>query len=143
MKRRTVLRAMPVATTAVLAGCSGGNGSDDPVVSVTMDWFDPIQRSVDVGATVTWVNEDNTILPEHTVQSKRIHDAATAWEFEATLEESGDEASHTFDREGVYTYVDPNSPDECLCGAILVGDASLDDPSALYCEPVSGGGCAN
>lgn len=140
MNRRTYLATATTSMTLALAGCSSGVDSGKSVVSVKEKWFDPIQRSVEVGTTVTWVNDDMTILPEHTVTSEQIHENAATWEFDATLEETDDEVSYTFEQEGIYTYIDNNAGEDCMCGAILVGDVSLDNPKTLPCESASGGG---
>lgn len=141
MNRRTVLQAISVTTIPVVAGCMGEDGSDgsgDPVVEVHEQWVDPVQLSVDVGATVTWRNEDSTVLPQHTLINQQIHEEATEWDFEATFEETGDEATYTFDEAGLYTYIEENAGEDCMCGGILVGDVSLNEP--LPCEPAAGGG---
>jgi plastocyanin len=60
---RVSLRIAIVAL--VLAGCSAGAGaSASPVATTTVDLpksykFDPAAITVDVGATVTWTNNDN------------------------------------------------------------------------------------
>lgn len=141
MKRRELLALSAVAGAAI-AGCLGGGDSsnpDDPTVSVSGMGYEPRNLSVDVGTTVTWVNENETILPEHTVTSSKLFDEAADWEFDERLEEKGDEASHTFERDGLFTYVGTIKGEDCMCGVVAVGDASYDDP--LPCDPVAGGGC--
>lgn len=137
-------RALGLAAAAgsALAGCAGGDTTsegDDPTVSVTRLGYDPRNLSVDVGTTVTWVNENGTILPKHTVTSKPFLDRSAEWSFDATLAEEGDEASYTFEEAGLYTYVGTVKGESCMCGVVAVGDASYDEP--LPCSPVTGGGC--
>ena len=65
----TSWRTLPVAILAVaviaLAGCSGGATTNaSPVATTTVDLpksykFAPAPTVVDVGATVTWTNDDN------------------------------------------------------------------------------------
>lgn len=139
MDRRTFLRAAAVALPSI-AGCSSGSTtSSDPTVSVSGMGYRPRKLSIEVGETVTWVNENQTILPKHTVTAKQIHEDAVEWQFDKTLEKKGDEVSYTFEEPGIYTYVGTVKGEKCMCGAVLVGDVSLNDP--LPCSPVRGGGC--
>lgn len=139
MNRRDVLR-LSGAAGAALTGCLGGGGGErEPVVSVSRMGFVPQNISVETGATVTWVNENETVLPRHTVTSDPFLDRSAEWSFDAELAEEGDEASYTFEEDGLYTYVDAVSENDCRCGLVAVGDASYDDP--LPCSPVVGGGC--
>lgn len=108
-------------------------------MAVTRTGYDPRNLSVDAGTTVTWVNENSTILPEHTVTSEPILDRSAEWSFDVTLAEEGDEASYTFEEPGLYTYVGTVKGEDCMCGVVAVGDASYDDP--LPCSRIRGGGC--
>lgn len=140
MKRRTLL-ALSVSAGAALGGCIGSGPSDDgpPTVDVTERWYEPDSLSVDVGTEVTWVNRDSTILPRHTVTSTKLVDGAEEWEFHEVLEEEGDEASHTFESEGLYGYYCDVEGERCMCGLVEVGDVSYDE--FLPCHPGKGGGC--
>ena len=141
MKRREVL-SLTAGAGVALAGCLGDGNSAvdrDPTVSVSGMGYDPRNLSIDVGETVTWVNENSTILPQHTVTSKSLFDGATEWEFDERLEAEGDEVSYTFEQEGLYTYVGEIKGEDCMCGVVAVGDVSYDDP--LTCSPIRGGGC--
>lgn len=141
MKRRDVLAAS-VAAGVALTGCQGGSdsdGSSDPVVAVTETGYEPRKLSVDVGTTVTWVNENSTAFQEHTVTSRAFLEASADWTFDEELPEEGAEVSYTFDAAGLYTYVGTIRGEDCMCGLVAVGDASYDDP--LPCSPVKGGGC--
>jgi len=137
MKRREVL-GLAVSTGAVLTGClGGGDGGDGGCVVSVMDMgFTPRNLSVEAGTTVTWVNENMTIVPEHTVTSEPILECSDEWSFDAELPEEGDEATHTFESDGLYTYVDRYDDDHC--GLVAVGDASYGKP--LPCAPAGGGG---
>lgn len=142
MKRRDVLAA-GVASSVALTGCVGGSdsdsdGSDDPVVAVSETGYDPRKLSVDVGTTVTWMNENSTAFQEHTVTSQGFLADSAEWSFDEELPEEGAEASYTFDAEGLYTYVGTVRGEDCMCGLVAVGDASYGDP--LPCSPAMGGG---
>lgn len=141
MKRREAIR-LSVVTGAALSGCLGNGSageSSEPRVSVTKRGYDPRNLSVDGGATVTWVNENSTPLPEHTVTSEPFLERSAEWSFDEKLEEEGDEVSYTFEEDGLYTYVGTVKGESCMCGLVAVGDASYGDP--LPCAPVAGGGC--
>lgn len=141
MKRRELL-ALSVSVGAAMAGCLSDDGpanSADPIVKVTSTGYTPQDLSVDVGTTVTWINENKTIVPGHTVTSKRLFEEAAEWDFDEELAEEGDEVSHTFDREGLYSYVGTIKGENCMCGVIEVGDVAYDEP--LPCSPIRGGGC--
>ena len=141
MHRREVLRLASL-TGVALAGCLGSDGGDqprEPVVSVGPRGYDPRKLSVDVGTTVRWVNENTTVLPRHTVTSRAFLDESTEWSFDAELPGEGAEATYTFERTGLFTYVGTIKGKHCMCGLVAVGDASYDDP--LPCSPVEGEMC--
>lgn len=143
MKRRTLLAGAATAATPLLAGCGGGgDGGDDgsePVISVSSTGYDPRKEYVDPGTTVTWVNENTSALSGHTVTAKQIVDGAEEWEFDERLSREGDEVSYTFEESGIYTYVGTVKGEDCMCGAILVGDADYGEP--MPCTFARGGGC--
>jgi len=141
IKRRELL-GLGVAAGVALTGCLGdgdSESSNDPVVSVSETRYNPRNLSVAVETTVTWVNDNSTIIPQHTVRSKPFLEESADWNFDEELSEEGDEVSYTFETEGLYTYVDTDKGEDCMCGLIAVGDVSYDDP--LPCSPVVGGGC--
>lgn len=146
MNRRTVL-ALGAGAVVPIAGCLGdtggsesnGNTVEKNTVEVSEMGYKPRKLSIDVGATVTWVNENSTVVPAHTVTSKQIIKGAEEWSLDERLEESGDTVSHTFEEAGLYTYVGTIKGEDCMCGLVAVGDASYGDP--LPCSPVRGGGC--
>jgi plastocyanin len=133
MRRRELLATGGTAL-ATLGGCLGGSGSTEPRIEVLAGEFEPMELPVDVGTAVTWVNRDERIMPRHEVESKQLVEAADDWEFRAPLDEQGDTASHTFEREGIYTYFDPTEGTvDCMCGLVAAGDVSFD--GRLPCGP--------
>lgn len=130
--RRRFLELTSLATVG-LAGCTdggaGGGGGDgtrmadvDTTVSLVDISFDPTRVTVDPGATVEWVNDDGTA---HDVTAAQFHDVAADWDIGTKLG-PGERTSHTFERAGVYEYACTIHGKESMCGAVLVGDASLD-----------------
>jgi len=115
VRRRTFVAASGGLVATALAGCTGG--SDDGLpdrVEVTMRTtpypeFDPDLAHVGVGGTVIWTLEsgthDTVAYHPDTHPPLRIPESATPWESEK-LRSVGDTFEHTFDREGVYDYVD-------------------------------------
>ncbi|MFB6169059.1 MAG: plastocyanin/azurin family copper-binding protein, partial [Haloferacaceae archaeon] len=68
----------------------------------------------------------------HDVKSATFHDTAAAWDYESSDLGQGDTATHTFDEAGVYEYYCTIHGRNTMCGAVLVGDVSLD--ATLPCE---------
>ncbi|WP_396611051.1 plastocyanin/azurin family copper-binding protein [Haloferax sp. S1W] len=101
-----------------------------PDVTITMrnTAFQTVRAEVETGATVEWVNEDGY---GHTVTSAQFHDGAESWSF-ARQVPGGGSVSHTFDSPGIYEYYCTIHGDGTMCGAVLVGGASLD--KSLPCE---------
>jgi plastocyanin len=128
-----------------LAGCSGdGNASEptdspaddgngDAVVSMVDTSFDPVTLAVDVGTTVEWVNEDSV---GHDVTAAQFHDAPIDWSFAESVS-GGGTASHTFESTGIYEYYCTIHGESRMCGAVVVGDASLTE--SLPCDDGGGG----
>lgn len=104
----------------------------DAVVEAVGTAFDPIRVDVGVGATVGWVNRDG--IP-HTVTSATFHDGAASWEKDGRFGPS-ETTRHTFEEAGIYEYYCTIHGEDVMCGAVLVGGATLD--GNLPCE--SGGG---
>lgn len=138
--RRRLLAAVAAGATPLVAGCLGDDDADpasptDTAGSATVamqgsNVFDPVRVSVPVGGTVTWENETVGTYADHTVTSTQFHDVAADWEMDETLGSRGS-TSRTFDAAGVYEYY-CTIHGEGMCGAVLVGDATLD--AALPCE---------
>lgn len=151
MKRRDLLAASGTAAVA-LAGCTNayGTGDDDATtdgggagsesgsgktVQMTGTAFEPVKLSVDTGTTVKWVNEDPY---EHNVQAAQLTEGAAEWDFESENLKEGDAATHTFESAGAYTYYCTIHGKGTMCGAVVVGDASLS--GSLPCSSGGGGG---
>ena len=84
--------------------------------------FDPRNVRVDVGATVTWTNED---VAGHTVTN-----ASDNWSFDETVD-GGATASHAFEASGVYDVYCRFHGTADLTGMsmkVAVGDATIDQP---------------
>ena len=143
MERRTFLRSAVVLSTPLIAGCSdgdgggdgsGGDGGDDgedvadATVTIGEDAFDPQRLEVDGGATVEWVNESET---DHTIVSGQFREESEEWDLELGVE-SGSNGVHSFDSEGIYEYHCDVHGAQSMCGAVLVGDVSLEGD--LPCE---------
>lgn len=91
--------------------------------------FVPNRLSIDPGTTVEWVNRDRF---GHDVQSAQFHDTAASWDhYSGTLGED-DTTEYTFESAGVYEYYCTIHGENTMCGAVLVGDVSLDQ--SLPCE---------
>ena len=116
------------------AGTADGTAGADTTVTVVNTAFDPVRASVDPGTTVEWVNEDGFT---HDVTSTRFHDSAAQWDIGEEVS-SGGSVTHTFDGEGVYEYYCTIHGESRMCGVVLVGGSSLDEP--LPCEGGDGGG---
>ena len=133
--RATDRRALIVGLGALVAvaGCTG-NGSQTTTILVRADTgAEPREATVDPGTEVTWRNEIMGPGQHETIVSTRLHEDAVSWEFEGELETYGDEVSHTFADPGIYTYAGARRGEDCICGAILVGDVELTD--SLPCYP--------
>lgn len=137
MRRRTFLGATGAVSTQLVAGCTGGSEPTvEETTDVTMidDQFDPRNISIETGATVTWTNEDDD---EHTVTS-----ASGNWETDTEVT-AGEEATHTFERDGVYDGYCRFHGDADLSGMsmkVSVGDASIENPLGGGDDGDSGGG---
>ena len=110
----------------------GSDGGGEATVTMVDTTFDPPTLSVAPGTTVAWVNEDDY---GHDVTAAQFHDSAADWDMSAAVA-AGGTTSHTFDAAGVYEYVCTIHGESSMCGAVVVGDASLDD--ALPCSGGSG-----
>lgn len=152
--RVTRRRFVTLATTGSLglAGCTGGDdggegqqsptettaptGTGDDTVGRSIEMvntaFDPIRVSVDPGTTVEWVNEDGF---DHDITAIQFHDNAADWSFSKTLS-GGESTTFTFEEMGVYEYYCSIHGEGTMCGAVLVGGATIE--SSLPCE--GGGG---
>jgi plastocyanin len=87
--------------------------------------FKPLRVSVATGGTVVWDNQSSGVYDSHTVTSAQFHEAAASWSFDETFE-GGETLSHTFDSAGVYEYTCTIHGKGSMCGAVLVGGATLE-----------------
>jgi len=145
MNRRRFLTTIPV--TLLVSGCTGGESgggstptvthpSADAAVAIANTAFQQVRVSVDGGATVAWVNEDDVV---HSVSSARFHDAASEWRFDERVPPDSS-VTHGFDEGGVYEYRCTIHGAETMCGAVLVGGSSLDEPLPCVGGEGEGGG---
>lgn len=134
MRRRTFL-AGAAATSAAVAGCSGGSTdggtteatTDRPVVettsvAMTNSQFDPRNIAVGTGETVTWTNEDDYA---HTVTS-----ASDNWNKDTDVS-AGGSTTYTFDDSGVYDVYCELHGSADLSGMsmkVAAGDATIEEP---------------
>jgi len=96
---------------------------DEHVVEMSDDVFIPPRIEIDEGDTVVWKNIDDS---PHRVVSTEGDQIST------NQIEAGKEFEHTFNSEGVTKYIDSIVGGNTMCGAVIVGDASLDEQ--LRCE---------
>ena len=148
MNRRELLASASGAGLLAVAGCaqsSDGDGDDEDGTTETTQTtesatvgasvslqgiaFDPRRVSVEPGEAVEWTSEESAA---HDVTADQFSDQAESWEFTASLSE-GDTARYTFESAGVYEYYCTIHGETSMCGAVLVGDASLSE-GALPCE---------
>ncbi|MFB6173621.1 MAG: plastocyanin/azurin family copper-binding protein [Halobacteriales archaeon] len=145
LTRRQLLRGTAAGSLA-LAGC-GGDGGDGgqtaaPAPTVTAERVTPARtgepadatvvkrsvpfRSVEIevaaGATVRWVNDGGSA---YTVRSAQFHDTARPWRLEERVSGDGS-VTHTFEERGVYEFYCTINHEPTMCGAVLVGGATLD-----------------
>lgn len=92
--------ALALAATALLAGCLGADGPPEPVETDTVvvpgEWvFEPEVIRVELGTTVTWINEGS-------------HDHTVTFEGEGVsfdvVFEPGERVTYTFEQEGTFDY---------------------------------------
>jgi plastocyanin len=83
-----------VVLVTVLALAAVGDAAPSPRVEITQFRFEPARLAVPVGATVTWINDDEET---HTV-------TATDRTYTSTGLEHAERFSHRFTAAGTYTY---------------------------------------
>lgn len=93
-------------------------------VEIEEGTFLPVVTRISVGDEVTWTNEDNDA---HKVM------AVEGAEFASGVLSPEETFSHTFSSEGVVVYGDPLVGVDEMCGAIVVGDAELEQQEQLPC----------
>jgi len=88
--------------------------TDEVIIRILRTNFDPEELNIDVGTTVTWLNEGN--------QAHQIHHIAVNRKFTSDRILPGDTFSYTFDEPGTYRYGDTIRT--YLDGYITVGDGN-------------------
>jgi plastocyanin len=113
--RITAALVTAIFLAAMAAGCSAGSTADSsPVATTTVDLprsyrFAPSAITVEVGATVTWTNNDNF-----------THNVDLAEDAEAPLGMApGESVSHEFPTPGTFAYVCSLHPND-MTGTVLV-----------------------
>jgi plastocyanin len=102
---------------------------DGRTVAMAGSSFSPLRLEVPTGETVVWENEDSY---GHTVVAARFHDVAESWDFTSETLGANDTTRYTFESSGVYEYYCDIHGRSLMCGAILVGGATLEQD--LPCE---------
>ncbi|MFC4405907.1 cupredoxin domain-containing protein [Haloarchaeobius iranensis] len=143
ISRRELLAAGGTVLAVGLAGCNDGNSNDpvttappttrpppaDAAVEVDAAGFAPLRVSVDPGDRVRWENVDATA---HDVTPDTAVGGAADWEFDAGTVEPGTSIDRVFEERGLYAYRCSIHGREAMCGAVVVGDVSVD--TALPCQ---------
>lgn len=111
----------PSPTPTATATQTAMDGADVTVELISTA-FSPVRAEAAVGDTVQWVNKDSY---GHDVTATSFHDKAVDWSFQTDLS-GGEQATYTFDEAGVYEYYCSIHGKGTMCGAILVGDVSLE-----------------
>ncbi len=111
-----------IAPSAFAQTVSAPAGSSVLGCEDTNECFIPYEIRVDVGATVTWINEDTAA---HTVTSGTPGGDDVAAGFDSSLWMAGAEWSHTFDAEGEYPYFCMVHP--WMAGVVIVGGAMAEE----------------
>jgi len=126
----TIAPAAFAQTVSVPAGTSVPGCEEDN------SCWDPADITVDVGATITWSNDDTAA---HTVTSGSAADGPDGV-FDSSLFMSGAEFSHTFDTEGTYPYFCMVHP--WMAGTVIVGEAMAEEGGimiSIEAEPAAAG----
>ncbi|MFB6201521.1 MAG: plastocyanin/azurin family copper-binding protein, partial [Halorhabdus sp.] len=98
------------------------NAAADKTIVMESTTFQTLKAEVATGATVKWTNKDGFA---HTVTSAQFHDVAKSWSLDKEVS-GGGSVTHTFDEKGVYEYYCTIHGKSTMCGAVLVGGATLD-----------------
>lgn len=145
LTRRQLLSATSLGAAA-LAGCTGGQtggesqmtttdgGGDGTTVTMQDSAYQPLKAEISPGTSLTWTNEDSV---GHTVTSTQFTDGAASWDLDEQVADGGS-VSFTFEEAGVYEYYCTIHGESTMCGAVLVGDASMS--GSLPCGDGGGSG---
>lgn len=102
------------------------------------DHFEPHVARVNVGGTVTFVNESGshsaTAYHPNNDQPQLVPDGAAAWD-SGLLSEEGATFEHTFETEGVYHYYCTPHETVGMIGSVIVGEPDAHGQPALEDPP--------
>lgn len=98
-------------------------------VRISQGSFEPRRLRVEPNTRVRWVNDG---VDEHRIESLRVDDATTAWEYASSTFGRDATVSRVFREPGVYAYYSPTYGRSTSCGLVAVGDATFDGD--LPCE---------
>lgn len=140
MNRRQFLAATGVASITTLAGCGGETGTptvaeESVAATITIhedNSFDPPRVQVDEGSAVEWVNESGE---ERQIRANTARSWSSDWDWEIDLED-GETGRFTFDSSGLYPYHEAEETWFRMCGAVAVGDQTVEDIGTLQCEQI-------
>lgn len=93
------------------------------VIEISDEVFVPVRTEIDEGEEVEWVNNDDTTHSVLSINNEQIESGDI---------EPGESYTQTFEEEGVVKFIDPVVGGDEMCGAIIVGDAELNEE--LRCE---------
>lgn len=106
------------SSSGPINGNEGGANSNSNEVRMVGESFSPENIEVQVGATVTWINESDLV---HTVTSGTPDDPDDM--FDSGEVSPGEEFSYTFNQTGTYNYFCiPHAPS--MTGSVTVRDAN-------------------
>lgn len=133
MNRRNLLVTASGILVSVLAGCGGGgdDGGEQGEIVETIelrddDAFHPKTVSISPGEAVEWVNKTGSTRE---VRATSNVDGAEEWDFQGRMEANDGSTVYTFQEPGVYAFHDSINTEFLTCGAVAVGEASIEDVS--------------
>jgi alcohol dehydrogenase (cytochrome c) len=94
--------------------------------------FQPFEIHVPPGATVTWINDDDT---DHTTTADRDPKATPPYEWSSQLMRPGDQFSHTFVRPDIYPY--HCNPHPTMLGRVVVDPTAPVEGRVVRLKPVT------
>lgn len=111
--------------------------SPEPASTVTVrisgGAFEPQRLSVAPNTRINWVNED---IDMHQIESMRVGEETTSWEFSSGKFGRGGRVGYVFRDPGVYAYFSSRWGKSTSCGLVNVGDATYNGD--LPCESSGG-----
>lgn len=138
MNRRRFLATAASASAVAIAGCGGESREpvdpDDIVETIAVtDAFEPQEVHVETGEAVEWRNDRENRME---LASTDL-DGARSWSLGREVG-AGETTAYLFENSGVYAYHDKFYSKYNRCGAVAVGDATVEDIPTLFCQ--EGGG---